>query len=64
MALLADVGGDREWWVWNPRSRVGHLRVALTAEEARQIPTAPVLMDAGPAGPPRARTTPTPPHRV
>jgi hypothetical protein len=38
IALLAEVGGDREWWLWNPRARIGHLRVALTEAENDELP--------------------------
>lgn len=56
--LLAEVGGDREWWLWNPQARIGHLRVALTAAENEQLLPAcvPVAYDAGPSGPERNRT--------
>jgi len=56
--LLVGVGGDVEWWIWNPAVLVAHLRVAVTAEENEQIPAACVIADAGPSGPPRPRTHP------
>ncbi len=55
IALLRDVGGDREWWFWNPRARVGHLRVAVTPEEYERIPPGCALSDAGESGPERKR---------
>lgn len=57
VALLAGVGGDREWWLWNPRARVAHLRVALTQDEADRLPAnaCPIAFDAGEAGPERRR---------
>ena len=55
---LAGVGGDREWWLWNPDARVGHLRVPVTPDEARQIPAGCALHDAGESGPERPRTKP------
>jgi hypothetical protein len=54
--VLTDVGGDREWWIWNPRSRIGHLRVALTAAEFEQVPPGVAIADAGESGPERRRT--------
>ena len=54
VALLAGVGGDTEWWIWN--APVGHLRVALTEDEYAQVPPGCAVHDAGPAGPPRPRT--------
>jgi hypothetical protein len=55
MRLLAPVGGEREWWIWNPRVLVGHLRVALTAEEAAVCPPGCAVADAGESGPERRR---------
>jgi len=54
--LLRGAGGGREWWTW-PESLVGHLRVALTPEEAAALPPwcGPVG-DAGESGPERSRT--------
>ena len=57
--LLRGVGGDREWWIWNLNEvtpYIGHLRVALTAEEYAQVPPARVVADAGESGPERPRT--------
>jgi hypothetical protein len=56
--LLAEVGGGREWWLWNPRARIGHLRVALTAAENDLLPPfcGQVAYDAGDSGPERRRT--------
>ena len=53
--LLAPVGGEREWWWWNRRVLVGHLRVALTAEEAAVCPPGCAVADAGESGPERRR---------
>jgi len=53
--LLAAVGGDREWWQWSRRVLVGHLRVALTAEEYDRCPPGRAVGDAGDAGPERRR---------
>jgi hypothetical protein len=58
IALLRGVGGGREWWLWNPKARVGHLRVAVTQAEHQQIPPAAVVADAGPSGPERRRNPP------
>lgn len=55
IALLAGVGGDTEWWIWNPAARVAHLRVALTVAEAAQVPPGCAVADAGPSGPARPR---------
>lgn len=52
---LAQVGGDREWWWWNPRALVGHLRVSVTAAELALIPPGCALSDAGESGPERRR---------
>lgn len=53
---LRGVGGDREWWYYSPR-RVGNLRVAMTAEEAEQLPPwEGPIDDAGESGPERPRT--------
>lgn len=54
--LLAGVGGDREWWLWNPTARVAHLRVDVTPEEFAMIPPGCALQDAGDTGPERPRT--------
>lgn len=58
--LLRGVGGDVEWWLWNERPaagvEVGHLRVALTAEEVAVLPPGCALHDAGESGPQRPRT--------
>jgi hypothetical protein len=57
IGLLADVGGEREWWLWNPRARIGHLRVALTETENAALPPfcGQVAYDAGESGPERPR---------
>ena len=56
---LAGVGDpDGEWWLWNVKARVGHLRVPVTADEAALIPPGVVTMDAGETGPLRARSAP------
>lgn len=54
--LLLGVGGDREWWLWSPEARVGHLRVAVTPEEFERIPPGCALHDAGDSGPERPRS--------
>lgn len=56
--LLAEVGGEREWWLWNSRARIGHLRVALTPAEHDLLPPScgTTTYDAGPSGPERRRT--------
>lgn len=54
--LLRGVGGDCEWWLWNPAARVGHLRVPITTEEYQQLPHGVAAVDAGPSGPKRRRT--------
>lgn len=57
VAALAGVGGDREWWYWNPAAHIAHLRVALTDAEAAMIPPAcGPTDDAGESGPERPRT--------
>lgn len=56
--LLAGVGGDHEWWHWNPDARIGHLRVPVTPAETAQIPPGCALHDAGESGPQRPRTKP------
>lgn len=55
--LLAGVGGQVEWWWWNPVVRVGHLRVALTVAENAEVAPGCVVADAGESGPQRPRTT-------
>jgi hypothetical protein len=55
IGLLRDVGGSREWWIWRPAARVGHLRVALTETEYQRVPAGCVLSDAGESGPERPR---------
>lgn len=52
------VGGDREWWYWNPLAHVGHLRVSVTPAEAGLIPPGLAIHDAGESGPERPRRTP------
>jgi hypothetical protein len=56
ITLLASVGGDIEWWIWNPVVRVAHLRVSVTADEYRQVPPGCATDDAGESGPQRRRT--------
>jgi hypothetical protein len=53
--LLAPVGGDTEWWHWNPRACVGHLRVNVTTTEAQSIPPGLATSDAGETGPSERR---------
>lgn len=55
--LLRGVGGDREWWYFNPETLIGHLRVGITEKENAAIPwRGAVLDDAGESGPERNRT--------
>jgi hypothetical protein len=56
VALLAGVGGEVEWWLWNPQARVGHLRVPIVERELRYCPSGIVVTDAGESGPQRPRT--------
>lgn len=56
MRLLDGVGGDVEWWIWNPAAGVAHLRVALTTAEYEKVPPGCVIADAGESGPQRPRT--------
>jgi hypothetical protein len=60
---LAGVGGEREWWWWNPHARVGHLRVAVTADEHRLLPPGMAEFDAGETGPERVRRRPRRAHK-
>lgn len=55
---LTGVGGDTEWWLWNPAARVGHLRVPVTAGELQHVPAGCAVHDAGDTGPERPRTGP------
>lgn len=56
IAALAGVGDPhREWWLYNPRARVGHLRIPVTLAELELIPPGIVTMDAGETGPQRKR---------
>ena len=52
---LRGVGGDREWWIWNEEAKVGHLRVAVTPDEASLMPPGVAEDDAGESGPERRR---------
>lgn len=54
--VLAGVGGDREWWLWNPATRVGHLRVPVTTDELQHLPAGCAVHDAGDTGPQRPRS--------
>jgi hypothetical protein len=54
--LLRGVGGDREWWLWNPGALIGHLRVAVTDAEHESMPAGCAVHDAGESGPERPRT--------
>lgn len=56
VALLRGVGGDHEWWLWNPRSKIGHLRVSVTPAEYELVPPGCATADAGESGPKRRRT--------
>jgi hypothetical protein len=55
--LLADVGGEVEWWlplgVMN--RKVAHYRVTTTTDEQLLIPAGIVSQDAGETGPPMPR---------
>jgi hypothetical protein len=53
--LLRGVGGDREWWFFNPQMLIGHLRVAVTGAEHEGMPQGCAVHDAGESGPERAR---------
>lgn len=53
---LRGVGGAREWWHYNPDTKIGHLRVAVTTEENTQLPCGVALHDAGESGPERTRS--------
>lgn len=61
--VLAGVGGDTEWWIYNSAHRVGHLRVPVTITEMVLVPPGCVIADAGATGPQRPRTIldPNPP---
>jgi hypothetical protein len=52
---LRGVGGDREWWWWNPAVLVGHLRVGVTEAENSGLPPGIAVHDAGETGPERPR---------
>ena len=54
--VLRGVGGDREWWWWNPDGLVGHLRVSVTEAEYARMPPGQAVDDAGESGPERKRT--------
>lgn len=56
LPYLAGVGNAREWWVWRPALKVGHLRVGLTDDEAAALTCELVVADAGDSGPERPRT--------
>lgn len=58
VAVLAGVGGNHEWWIYNQAVGVGHLRVPVTEIEYQQCPTGIVIADAGPSGDLRPRTYP------
>lgn len=53
--LLTGVGNEREWWYWNPKSRIGHLRVGLTDDEVDKLKLYPAEHDAGESGTERKR---------
>jgi hypothetical protein len=55
---LFGVGGFREWWIWNPVSKVGHLRVNVTDSEFARVPPGVAQHDAGDSGPERPRSRP------
>jgi hypothetical protein len=54
--LLRGVGGDREWWWFNPETLIGHLRVSVTGAEHEAMPEGAAVDDAGETGPERPRT--------
>lgn len=54
--LLRGVGGDREWWLWNADTMIGHLRVSVTGDEHEVMPCGVAENDAGESGPERKRT--------
>lgn len=54
--LLRGVGGQREWWIWNPDANVGHLRVGVTPDEHGAMTCGVAEHDAGDTGPERPRT--------
>lgn len=56
--LLAEVGGDTEWWngVGESNPAVVHFRVVTTPAEQKYIPKGTVTMDAGDEGTQRKRT--------
>ena len=56
IGLLAGVGNDREWWIWNSGSAVGHLRVGLNVAELATLPVLTAADDAGPSGLDRPRS--------
>jgi hypothetical protein len=56
ITACAGVGNDREWWIYNTRRAIGHLRVGVTLEEYGQLGYYVAAADAGPAGPERPRT--------
>jgi hypothetical protein len=58
IALLAGVGGDTEWWIYNRSAAIGHLRVPVTEIEFDQCPAGMAIADAGPSGERRPRTYP------
>lgn len=55
IAALVGVGGEREWWFWNPDVRVGHLRIGVTTAEYAAMPPGEAFDDAGETGPERRR---------
>ena len=54
--LLRGVGGETEWWYWNPGALIGHLRVGVTEIEFESMPPGQAIDDAGESGPERRRT--------
>ena len=52
----AGVGNDREWWIYETRQAIGHLRVGVTLKEYNHLGHYAAVGDAGPAGPERPRT--------
>jgi hypothetical protein len=56
ITLLKGVGGDREWWWFNPAALVGHFRVGVTEAELATMPPGQAVDDAGETGPERKRS--------
>lgn len=55
ITFLSGVGGEREWWYWNPVAMIGHLRIGVTDEEYAVMPPCEAVDDAGETGLERLR---------